>query len=352
MNEANQTPSTVSAPLGESATTPAPRRWRWKLLLAVLTLALLLLCGYFYYISREPRGFDPLARAQARAQSQQRALVPGYVLTNTLMELGDTLLHKPGGYLSNDQFPVGTVLDNMPNFEFGMVQQIRDLSLAMRNDFSRSQTQSQDDKDLAEAQPLYASPNDRWIFPSTEGQYDKANSFVGSYLQRLSDPAQPNAQFYTRADNLEAYLRLVEKQLGALSQRLSASTARVRTNTDLANDPSAQQSTPSAPVTQVRTPWTKVDDNFYEARGQAYALLHILRAIQVDFAPVLQNKNAQTSMQQIIRELEQTQSPIWSPIILNGDGFGFLANHSLVMATYITRASAQISDLRMLLQRG
>jgi hypothetical protein len=57
-------------------------------------------------------------------------------------------------------------------------------------------------------------------------------------------------------------------------------------------------------------------------------------------------------VQQIIRELEATQQPLWSPIVLNGSGFGLLANHSLVMASYISRANASIIDLRRLLQQG
>jgi len=327
-------------------------RWKLKIGFAVVLLLLLGISAWGYYASREPAVFDPLARAKARAEAANQQLVPGYLTTATLIELTDTLLNKPGGYLSNDQMPPGVLLDNMPNFEFGMVQQLRDLSLALRNDFSRSQTQSQDDSDLAEAQPLYASPNDRWIIPSTEGQYGKGQDFITRYLNRLADPEQPKAQFYTRADNLENYLRLVEKQLGSLSQRLSASVAQQRQNTDLANDPNAQQSTATGPIIAIRTPWTKIDDNFYEARGAAFALLHLMKAIEVDFAPVLRTKNAEASLKQIMRELEETQGPIWSPIILNGGGFGFFANHSLVMANYISRASAQVSDLRQLLQRG
>jgi hypothetical protein len=46
---------------------------------------------------------------------------------------------------------------------------------------------------------------------------------------------------------------------------------------------------------------------------------------------VLQDKNALISLRQIVRELEATQDPIWSPMILNGSGFGLFANHSLVM---------------------
>ena len=43
---------------------------------------------------------------------------------------------------------------------------------------------------------------------------------------------------------------------------------------------------------------------------------------------------------------------MWSPMVLNGTGFGFVANHSLVMASYISRANAGIIDLRRLLEQG
>jgi hypothetical protein len=41
-----------------------------------------------------------------------------------------------------------------------------------------------------------------------------------------------------------------------------------------------------------------------------------------------------------------------SPFILNGSGMGLLANHSLVMASYLSRANAGINDLRKLLAQG
>jgi hypothetical protein len=67
---------------------------------------------------------------------------------------------------------------------------------------------------------------------------------------------------------------------------------------------------------------------------------------------VLEKKNAVVSLQQIIRELEPTQQPLWSPVILNGGGFGVLANHSLVMGSHISRANAALIDLRRLLSEG
>ena len=102
----------------------------------------------------------------------------------------------------------------------------------------------------------------------------------------------------------------------------------------------------------MKTSWFQIDNVFYEARGQTWALLHLLRAIEQDFGAVLDDKNARVSLQQIARELEGTQEAVWSPVILNGTGFGFVANHSLVMASYISRANAAIIDLRSLLAQG
>jgi hypothetical protein len=102
----------------------------------------------------------------------------------------------------------------------------------------------------------------------------------------------------------------------------------------------------------VKTDWTEIDDVFYEARGASWALLHILKAVEIDFRAILEKKNALVSVRQIIRELEGTQEPMGSPMILNGSGFGIFANHSLVMASYVSRANSGISDLRALLSRG
>jgi hypothetical protein len=78
----------------------------------------------------------------------------------------------------------------------------------------------------------------------------------------------------------------------------------------------------------------------------------MLEAVERDFGDALDKKNARASVRQIIRELEATQGTIWSPMILNGTEFGFLANHSLVMASYISRANAALIDLRDLLSQG
>ena len=145
---------------------------------------------------------------------------------------------------------------------------------------------------------------------------------------------------------------MVEVRLGSLSQRLSASVGQLRFDTDLGGDAAAEQATPGPSQRVVKTSWFEIDDVFYEARGNTWALLHLLKAVEHDFAAVLEDKNAVVSLKQIIRELEESQHSLGSPVVLNGRPFGFFANHSLVMANYISRANAAIIDLRRLLERG
>ncbi len=310
-----------------------------------------LLVGWYW--SQEPDLFPVQQRAQAAAEQAQRKMVGGYTTVETLKQVAQTLLDKHGGYLSNDVAPPGLWLDNMPAWEYGVLVQVRDLSRAMRKDFARSQSQSTEDPDLAKAEPRFNFDNKSWALPASESEYKEGIKALDRYLARLADPSQPNAQFYTRADNLNNWLGDVATRLGSLSQRLSASVGRVRLNTDLQHDrPVVEGETVPVSEEEVRTPWMQIDNVFYEARGQAWALSHMLRAVEVDFADVLAKKNATVSVRQIIRELEAAQETLWSPMVLNGSGYGVLANHSLVMANYISRANAAIIDLRILLSQG
>jgi len=320
--------------------------------LAALLLLYALAVGVLMFIwDFEPGQFDVQANANALARAGADTVV-GDVTTAALIGVLNTVLEKRGGYLSNDIFPPGALMDNIPLWEFGAITQSRDLVRALRNDFSRSQTQSTEDDDLIIADPQLHFDTESWILPSSEGEYRTGIAALERYLDRLSDERNPDAQFYARADNLRDWLAVVEKRLGSLSQRLSASVGQVRINTDLKGDIAAEQSKEGADSLIVKTPWLEIDDVFYEARGSAWALIHFLKAVEIDFASVLENKNALVSLRQIIRELEGTQELVRSPMILNGSGFSFIANHSLVMASYISRANAAVIDLRNLLAQG
>ncbi len=297
------------------------------------------------YFSREPDIFWVTHAADTDSATL------GFSTTDTLIRVARTLLDKPGGYLTNDKMPPSVFLDNIPSWEYGVLTQVRDLGRVMRDDYTRSQSQSKEDDDIAAGAPRFFFDNDSWILPTTESEYRDGITFFNAYRQRLLD-GTPGTQFYARADNFREWLSQVEKRLGSLTRRLGNSVASDRINDDLAGDSSAEASGEQPDTVSTRTGWFEVDNIFFEARGSAWALLHFFRAAEFDFAGVLADKNAETSVRQIIRELEASLEGLSSPIILNGGGYGLFANHSLVMANYLARANAAVINLRELLEQG
>ncbi|MGR8980958.1 MAG: DUF2333 family protein [Gammaproteobacteria bacterium] len=303
----------------------------------------------------EPEQFNIQEEALERAKITKTTDIPlGYTFTNTLAHIAEVLLHKPGGYITNDVAPPGYFLDNISNFEYGALVMLRDATTALRNHFARDQSQSDEDPDLKVAEPYFYYENDSWALPSTEAEYQKGIDALHQYMSRLQKwgGKVKRAQFYSRADNLWQYTEVVIKRLGNLSTRLSASTAGA------ANIPGMAVVEPESNIRNVRvsslpeTPWLLIDDVFYEARGASWALLHILKAIKYDFHDILLDKRAMNTVDIMIKSLENAMAPILSPMILNGSGYGLFANYSLTMATYIARANASALDLRDIMNRG
>jgi len=298
-----------------------------------------------FWFSREPDVF------WVNRSADPESAVVGNSTTDTLIRVAETLLEKPGGYLTNDKMLPSVFLDNIPNWEYGVLQQVRDLARVIRNDYSRSQSQSKEDEDVAAAEPRFFFDNDSWILPATESEYRDAIKGFSKYRDRLA-AGDRDTKFYARADNLREWLSQVEKRLGSLTRRLGDSVATNRINENLAGEPAAEAAGAEPDTVDVRTSWFEVDDIFFEARGTAWALVHFFRAAEFDFAKVLEDKNAEASLRQIIRELEASLDPLKSPLVLNGGGYGLFANHSLVMANYLARANAAVINLRQLLDEG
>jgi hypothetical protein len=322
----------------------SPRRF--KVIMILLAAVLLVNIGIGIYWSRMPDVF------WVNHSVNDDRIVVGYSTTDTLIRVAETLLEKPGGYLTNDLMPPSVFLDNIPNWEYGVLQQVRDLARVIRNDHSRSQSQSRENADIAAAEPRFFFDRDSWILPPTESEYRDAIAGFKLYRDQLADDDSTDAQFYARADNLREWLAQVEKRLGSLTRRLGDSVTTNRINTDLAGDPAAAASNQQSDTVDVQTSWFEVDDVFFEARGTSWALVHFFRAAELDFAQVLEDKNATSSIRQIIRELEASLQPLRSPIILNGGGYGLFANHSLVMANYLARANTAVINLRDLVDQG
>jgi hypothetical protein len=324
-----------------------------KIFLIIFAFYILVVANVLMFIwSDEPDTFNVQQVTAEFNEKYGLETVAGSHTMATTIHMSDVLLNKTGGYLSNDVTYPSIFMDNIPRWEFGVVEIQRVMALSLRKDLSRSQSQSQENKDLINAQTAYNNDHAKWLFPNAESKFKEATDSMISFTKDMADSNKSEAQFYTRADNLRDLLEELSKKLGSLSQGLSEASPNVRVNTDLANDNTAEQSTVTSKYVSVKTKWNKIDDVFYESRGQSWAMLHVLKAVKYDFEAVLTKKNAHASLDQIIKELEDTQQPVGSLIILNGEGFGHIPNHSFIMANYISRANAAIIDLIDLLNRG
>ena len=134
---------------------------KWLFSTAVLFIFLLWILSVFW--SFEPDLFEPELLAQQQASQRNESVVAGYTITTSLIKVSETLLNKSGGYLSNDVLPPSVMMDNMPSWEFGALEMTRDLALAMRQDFSRSQSQSLENPFLTKAQPQFNIDSLSWF---------------------------------------------------------------------------------------------------------------------------------------------------------------------------------------------
>lgn len=316
--------------------------------LGTLAFTLLGITLFIWWGSIEPDVFDVTEEARVHSGDRNIKKLPeGYVYSSTLARIGETLLNKNGGYITNDPL-FNKLMDNTPAWEAGTLLVLRDAVSSLRNYLARSQSQSKENRNLAKAEPYFYFEANSWILPQTENEYQKGVDELHTYLAHLADPRNNRARFYARADNLGQYLQVVEKRMGDISHRLTLSAVQEHELTE--------QSTFTMENVgrkyPTKTPWLEVDNIFYEARGATWAFLHIFKAMRVDFYDTLESKGALQTMDQIIDELEAAQADTWSPVVLNGGGFGIWANYSLTMANFVAHANANTIDLRELLIKG
>ena len=151
----------------------------WYRPIGIGTVAILI---FFWVISiiwsMEPDLLNVRQLAQDRATEKQQLVngkpVIGYTTTLALMEITNTMMDKTGGYLSNDVLPPSLMMDNMPSWEFGVLQQVRLFTKSLRYEMSRAQTLDQEQKDLQDAEPLFNIDNTAWMVPAAEVNIKKA----------------------------------------------------------------------------------------------------------------------------------------------------------------------------------
>ena len=233
-------------------------------------------------------------------------------------------------WTANDPFFFpGWMLDNMPNYQQGMIYALSRFTLEMSDQIGRARGSSQVDPDLDRAAGLLRYPGDRWIFDfsaslapvaSSESQYRSAGQALKQYNERL---AAGDAVFERRADNLLGTIDRFAADLGSSSAII-------------------------AEHLEGGGGWlidTSADDIFYSIKGRIYGYYMILRALRADFAGVIESVGLTTVWDEMLASLESAVA-LQPLVVVSGDPDSqILPSHLAAQGFYLLRARTQLREI-------
>lgn len=234
----------------------------------------------------------------------------------------------------NDPFFLpGAILDNMPNFQLGMVYGLSRFGTALAEQLARSRGTSAIDPDVDRAAGLLRYPGDVWMFnPSTslaptassESQYRAAIRALRAYNQRVADGS---AIFDRRTDNLIDALERFNNDLGSSSGIISE---HLRLHAGFPISFSA-------------------DDIFYQTKGRLYVYYMLLQALGEDFKGVLADRNLETVWNQMLESgREAAEQQPW--VVLNGGvSSQFVPSHLASQGFLLMRLRTSIREVQQIL---
>ena len=227
-------------------------------------------------------------------------------------------------------FLPGAILDNMPNYQIGIITALRRFAQEMTDQVSRVRGSSPSDADLEAARSALNFRADVWVVDfrasalgitsSSERMYRSARDSLLSYNRRL---AAGQAVFERRADNLQITLDRIAKDLGSASAKLEA---QVESGSGAFID-------------------FQADNVFYETKGELYAYALVLRELGTDFDGVIKERNLTTAWTQMVETLQRAaQLQPW--VVVNGaPDSAIFPSHLSGQGLLLLRARTQLGEI-------
>ena len=228
--------------------------------------------------------------------------------------------------------PAG-ILDNMPNFQRGIMAALGRFSTELMDQVGRTRGSSQTDRDLEQARGFLNEQPNIWLWqpsvslmPSTTSaqKYRAGRDRLIAYNKRLG---AGQAAFERRADSLQALLDRIANDHGSDSAVIDQQI--IEKAGDLFD--------------------TRADDIFYFNKGRLYANYLLMRELGADFESVIREKgltnawNGTVETFRIAAELDP-----W--IVWNGYPDGLLIpNHLAAQGFYLLRARTQLREISSIL---
>lgn len=238
-------------------------------------------------------------------------------------------------WISNDPwFKPGAVLDNMANYQKGIIAANAIFAIELKDQLSRTRGSSQVDADLPEVASGMNYAPDKWYWdPSVslflfvapaEKQYNNALRRLRNYNERLG---RGEATFERRADNLLSTLDKISLDMGSSSDAI---VRKVGDGIGCVLD-------------------TKADDLFYDVKGRSYAYWLLLKGLRVDFERVISDRDVGNSWDQLEQSLAALID-LEPMIVSNCDADDLLfQNHLTAQGFYLLRARTQLKEITNIL---
>ena len=238
-------------------------------------------------------------------------------------------------FTPNDPFFMpGAMLERMPSFQRGIIAATSRFAVELTDKLARVRGSSSADADLDRAAGLLKYSPNVWIFDfktsllptaSSEKQYRAAVQAMNSYNKRLS---AGEATFERRADNLMDTLDRIAADIGSASALID----------EYIRDHSGEYID------------TEADKVFYEIKGKMYAYSQILKALQIDYADVMKEKQLDNLWSQCLESMTKG-AEISHFFVINGSTDSqFVPNHFTSQGFYLTRARGQLREITAVLQ--
>ncbi len=234
----------------------------------------------------------------------------------------------------NDPFFFPTAaLDNMPNFQQGIVYALSRFAIEMADQIGRSRGSSQVDPNLDKASGLLKYAGDVWVWDpavslaptaTSEAQYRAGRRELEAYNERLS---RGEAAFERRADNLLATLERFSADIGSTSAVIDE-----------------QLRAHGGDIFDFRA-----DDVFYQTKGRLYGYYILLRGLKSDFGSIITERQLDVAWDNMLASLRAAIS-LEPLVVVNGapDSL-FRPSHLTAQGFYLLRARTQIKEITNIL---
>jgi len=279
----------------------------WKVLLTVVPLFLI-----FYYVLGSKMVEEIDVHTQYKLEENDNA--PFFRTTEAMAFL---IRREVDDKMWTPNLPVifpAYILDNMPNFQKGIIAAIKDITGTMR--YLKSNTEAQK-KDINEAYELLSYPPDIWIM-SRKGKFNLAPSSNSQYRKAGGELRKFTRDGIYKADGDD--LLLILKKMSAKLQKLTL------------NSEVYQQENSSKWVGD------EADDLFYYNKGYSFALWQISKVLCRDYKEVIVNNNLYEDWIRMSSSLQKAaEYSVW--VIRNGNiNSIFTPNHLIIQNYYLLRS--------------